>query len=143
MTVHQLLLEALQNLGEDDFKILKFYLSTKVLDGCKPIAKCHLESAQRIHVVSRVIEYYSEDTAVEICLHVLRKMNQNTCALELEEAYTEYKAPGSASRPAPDAPAGPGTPAGAQITAQTGGVIVAPTVTGGGSGTWNITINKN
>lgn len=138
MPLQQLLLETLEDLIENDFNTLKWYLTTKVLDSCRPIARSHLENAKRTETVTKVISSYGEDRAAEVCVQILRKMNQNGSALELEKAYAGEKETRLSSASGP-APAALGAPAG-QMTAQTGGVIVAPTVTGGG--TFNITISK-
>lgn len=87
MPLQQLLLETLEDLIENDFNTLKWYLTTKVLDSCRPIARSHLENAKRTETVTKVISSYGEDRAAEVCVQILRKMNQNGSALELEKAY--------------------------------------------------------
>uniref|UniRef100_UPI0037E70E9E uncharacterized protein n=1 Tax=Semicossyphus pulcher TaxID=241346 RepID=UPI0037E70E9E len=146
MSVQELLLETLEDLIEDDFKKLKWFLSMKIRDSCKPIPTSRLETASRIDTVRRMMESYSEDTAVSLTVEILRKMNHNEAAGRLESAYAGQKAatpattPASSAAPAPaaPAPAAPGT-----ISAEGGSVIIAPQLgSTSTSGTWNITINK-
>uniref|UniRef100_A0A672ZWU1 Pyrin domain-containing protein n=1 Tax=Sphaeramia orbicularis TaxID=375764 RepID=A0A672ZWU1_9TELE len=87
MSVHELLIEALDELSNKDFKTFKWYLSTNLLDGCKPIPGHRLENAERTDTVTQITKSYGNETAVTISVKILRKMNQNTAALALEKAY--------------------------------------------------------
>ncbi|XP_070776903.1 NACHT, LRR and PYD domains-containing protein 10-like [Enoplosus armatus] len=143
MLVQQLLLETLEELRNDDFKMLKWYLSLKILDGCKPIAKSRLETASRAETVSRMSESYGEESAVSVTAAILKKMNFNGAAVRLQNTYAEGQpATPSTSSSAVAPPAAAEFAAPAKLSAQHGSVIIAPTVAGGTSGTWNITIHK-
>ncbi|XP_044043709.1 pyrin-like [Siniperca chuatsi] len=141
MLVPQLLLETLEELLEDDFKQLKWYLSMTVVDSCRPIPKSHLEMASRRDTVSKMVESYGEESAVNITVEILKRMNANNAAVMLQNKYAEGKsATHSTSSSAVAPPAAAAAPA--TMSAQQGSVIIAPTVAGGTSGSWNITINK-
>ncbi len=88
MAVDELLLQTLNDLLEDDFKTFQWYLSLKVLDSCKPIPKAHLEGVSRRDTVSRMTKGYGERAAVNLTLEILKKMNFNGIAEELNRAYT-------------------------------------------------------
>lgn len=85
MVVPELLLEVLEDLINDDFKTFKFYLSIRVLEGCKPIPKYYLENASRIETVSLVTDRYGEETAVDVTVEILHKMGQNNAAKRLKQ----------------------------------------------------------
>lgn len=161
MPVQQVLLDTLMDLIDDDFSTFKWYLSQNQLDHCRPIARSQLENAKRTEIVSRLLSNYGADSAVALCVVILQKMYKNSTAQELQQAYAAENSSGAASArdPAPGAPAGPGAPPGPaapggpgapggpwtpapNVTAQGGSVILAPTVTGGNAGTWNINISR-
>ncbi|XP_054460070.1 caspase b-like isoform X1 [Anoplopoma fimbria] len=150
MLVRMLLLETLQDLINDEFKTFKWHLQDKVLDSCKPIPRSYLENADRTDAVTRMIASYGEEMAVNISVEVLKRMNNNSAAEKLRNIYSAGGNTAASSTSASDAapPAAPVAPpaappaAPATMMAKQGGVIFAPTVAGGTSGTWNITINK-
>ncbi|KAK9540721.1 hypothetical protein VZT92_003156 [Zoarces viviparus] len=123
MSVPQVLLETVDNLIKNDLKKLKWI---------KPI---HRE----------LIDTYGDEMAVNVTAEVLKKLGRNNDAKELKNSYAETPAapvaPPAAPAPPPAAPAPPPA-ASVAMMAQQGSIIIAPTVTGGTSGTWNITINK-
>ncbi|XP_076584500.1 pyrin-like [Chaetodon auriga] len=136
MLVPELLIETLEDLIDDDFKKLKWYLTLQILDSCNPIRRSHLDTASRTETVSKMIESYGEESAVNITAEILKKIGYNNTAERLKKMHAGGKTP-STSSSAVAPPAAPAT-----MMAQQGSVIIAPTVTGGTSGTWNITINK-
>ncbi|XP_049900330.1 circumsporozoite protein-like [Epinephelus moara] len=89
MLVPQLLLQTLEELRQDDFKKLKWFLSMDILDGCKPIPVSRLEKASLWDTVSRMIESYGEHLAVSITVEILKKMSNNNAAERLQKIYTE------------------------------------------------------
>ncbi|KAK7929394.1 hypothetical protein WMY93_005789 [Mugilogobius chulae] len=146
MSGAQVLLEALEDLCEDDFHTFKWYLTNKVLDGCRPIARRPPGERQT----------HRHDDPGPLQLRPRRgKMHKNNCALELQQAYAAEKAsqlnpsvgpsPGAGPGPGPGVCVGPGpfAPAGSHMAAQGSSVIVAPSVSGGTIGTMNITISPN
>ncbi|XP_042285980.1 caspase b-like [Thunnus maccoyii] len=141
MQVPQLLLDTLEDLPDRDFKTFNWYLTTDVLDGCKRIPKARLEKASRTDTVDEMIRGYGEEMAVNITVEILRKINNNYAAEKLKKAYAERRAATpSTSSSALAPPAAPAPPA--AMFAQDGSVIIAPTIMGGTSRSWNITINK-
>ncbi|GLD63917.1 pyrin [Lates japonicus] len=113
----------------------------EVLAGCKPIPRSRLENSSRRETVSRMTETYGEESAVRITVTILRKIRIMDEAEKLERTYAaEVGKPAAPSSSSSSASAPPAAPA--SLSAQQGSVIIAPTVTGGTSGSWNITINK-
>lgn len=88
MKVPQLLLETLEDLTNEDFRTLKFYLSQEVLKSCKPIGRGHLQDASRIDAVDQMLRSYKEDLAVKVTVEILRKMNNNMAADDLISKFT-------------------------------------------------------
>ncbi|XP_075947776.1 caspase b-like [Anarhichas minor] len=140
MAVPRLLLEILEDLIEDDFNEFKWLLENGV--DFKPIARSHLENAKRRDTVRKMIDTYREEMAVKIAVGVLKEMGNNNAAEKLKNSYAAggNTATPSTSTSAAAPPAAPAAPA--SMTAQQGSIIIAPNVTGGTSGTWNININK-
>ncbi|XP_022593910.1 pyrin-like isoform X2 [Seriola dumerili] len=138
MGVELLLMETLEELSKCDFEKFKWLLSTDVMDGCKPIPKSHLEDAPRTETVSKMAQKYDDDLAVNLTIEILRKMNMNNTAQKLKNTHTGGKTAASSTSSSASAPA----VAPATISAQQGGVVIAPTVSGSTAGSWNITINK-
>lgn len=172
MLVPMLLLGTLEELLDDDLKMLKWYLSMHVSGSCAPIPRSHLDKASRTETVSKMIERYGEEDAVNITIEILKKMNFNDTAGKLENKYTgavddeileityESKKPksltfqflilcicifssteGKTATPTTSSTAVESRAAPFTMSAQQGGVIIAPTVTST-SGSLNITFNK-
>lgn len=143
MLVPQLLLETLEELGNADFETFKWYLTLKVLDSCKPIPKSRLEDSPRTDAVRRMMESYGEEMAVNVAVEILKMMGNNNAAECLKSSYAGRKTATPSTTTSAAAPPAAAPPAAdAKLWAQQGGVIIAPTLAGGTSGTWNITINK-
>ncbi|XP_074485867.1 caspase b-like [Sebastes fasciatus] len=140
MAVPQLLLGTLEDLREDDFETFKWHLTNGVFEGCKPIPLSRLEKKSRRDTVSRMIESYGVDKSVINTVEILKKMSHNDAAEKLKNKYAELTTNTSAVAPTAAPVAPPAAPA--TMLAQQGSVIIAPTVAGGTSGAWNITINK-
>lgn len=87
MLVPELLLEKLQDLTNDEYKHFKWYLAMKIVDSCKPIPKSILEGQDRMDTVSCMIDSYGEATAVKVSVAILRKMNVNNNADDLEGKF--------------------------------------------------------
>ncbi|KAM9492078.1 uncharacterized protein ACWYII_004079 isoform 4-T7 [Salvelinus alpinus] len=83
--VHILLLNTLEELGRSDLKTFQFHLTHDVDD---PISRSKLEDADRLVTVDRMVQSYCDEGAVKITLEILRKMDQNKMADELEEKFT-------------------------------------------------------
>ncbi|KAM9362880.1 pyrin domain-containing protein 1-like [Symphorus nematophorus] len=147
MQVPLLILGMLDELGADEFKRFRWNLTQPVLDGCQPIPKGYLESADRQDTVSKMIDSYGEETAVKITVEILKRMNHNNAAEKLKRSYAGGSSAAQNPVPPPSSSSSsssssPGlTPAaGASVCAQGKSVIVAPNIQGTSSG---VSINMN
>ncbi|KAM7419702.1 hypothetical protein PAMA_016676 [Pampus argenteus] len=144
MQVPQLLLDTLEDQCDDYFKRFVWYLTTcnDLLDGCSPIRKARLQNPSREDAVTEMINSYGEESAVKVTAVILRKIGNNNSAANLEKSYAATPSTSSSVAAPPVAAPPVAAPPVAAISAQNGSVIIAPSVTGGTSGAWNITINK-
>ncbi|ROI37140.1 NACHT, LRR and PYD domains-containing protein 12 [Anabarilius grahami] len=83
-SVKKLLHDTLDDLKKDDLKRFKSYLKE---DGRIRAGK--LEKAGVTEIVDIMMERFGAEEAVKITLNILRKMNQNQLAEELQNNYTE------------------------------------------------------
>ncbi|XP_048015111.1 NACHT, LRR and PYD domains-containing protein 12-like isoform X1 [Megalobrama amblycephala] len=83
-SVKKLLHDTLDDLKKEDLKRLKSYLKE---DG--PVGAGKLEKAGVTDIVDIMMERFGAEEAVKITLNILRKMNQNQLAEELQNNYTE------------------------------------------------------
>lgn len=87
MLVPELLLGKLQDLTNDNYKHFKWYLAMEIVDSCKPIPKRKLEGQDRMDTVSCMIDSYGEARAVKVSVAILRKINVNNIADDLEGKF--------------------------------------------------------
>lgn len=139
-SVPDLLLATLEKLVGKDLKTFHWYLTQSVPDGFPLIPKGHLENADRQDTVDTMVNTYGHDVAMKISLEILREMNQkdltNTLTVDQQEAEVKVTA---ASIRVPDSPVY------ITCTAQTGGHVVAPSLSGchiGGPVHFNIRVNS-
>ncbi|KAK9951851.1 hypothetical protein ABG768_017726, partial [Culter alburnus] len=85
-SVKKLLNDTLDDLKKHDRKRFKSYLKD---DG--PIGAGKLEKADVTDIVDIMMEHFGAEEAVKITLNILRKMNQNRLAEELQNNYTEVQ----------------------------------------------------
>ncbi|XP_042252259.1 caspase b-like [Thunnus maccoyii] len=139
MQVPQLILDTLDELCANDFKRFLWNLTQPVLDGCQPLRKGHLENADRQDTMGKMIDSYGEESAVNITIQILKRINHNNAAEKLKKEYaggsTAGQPPSSASSSSGVAP-----PAGSSVCAQGRSVIVAPHIDGSSAG---VSINMN
>lgn len=88
MAVQKLLLESLEQLRTVDFQKFQWYLTEGVLQSFKSIPRSHLEHASRPETVTRIVERYGEDKAVEITIQILREIGNNNEAEKLMKAHS-------------------------------------------------------
>uniref|UniRef100_UPI003AAF613C NLR family CARD domain-containing protein 3-like isoform X2 n=1 Tax=Centroberyx gerrardi TaxID=166262 RepID=UPI003AAF613C len=75
--VKELLLETLNDLGDEDFKSFRWFLQQDdILEGFPAIPKSRLEKADRLDTVDQMVQTYSENT-LEVTKKVLMKINRN------------------------------------------------------------------
>ncbi|GLD56792.1 NACHT, LRR and PYD domains-containing protein 3-like protein [Lates japonicus] len=75
--VKELLLETLEDLGDEELKIFKWFLQqAEVLEDFPAIPKSHLEKADRLDTLDLIVQAYNEQS-VEVTKKVLTKINRN------------------------------------------------------------------
>uniref|UniRef100_A0A673FRJ7 Pyrin domain-containing protein n=1 Tax=Sinocyclocheilus rhinocerous TaxID=307959 RepID=A0A673FRJ7_9TELE len=79
-SVSELLYNTLDDLVEDDLKRFR-----RLLKDDKKIRAGKLENAGVTDIVDLMLECYGDDEAVKITLNILRKINQNQLAEDLQE----------------------------------------------------------
>ncbi|KAL0194613.1 hypothetical protein M9458_008185, partial [Cirrhinus mrigala] len=84
-SVEDLLLNSLKELGEDHLKEFQWHL-TKDHD-CIP--KYEMENANRCKTVDKMVACFGPEEAVKITVSILRKMNQNELAEQLENKHKQ------------------------------------------------------
>lgn len=82
------ILDALQELLEDEFKEFKWHLSNSgTKDNSIPRGK--LENVNRHDLVTLMVQQYKSSDAGKIAVRVLKKINQNEIADELKKKLLE------------------------------------------------------
>ncbi|KAA0722774.1 hypothetical protein E1301_Tti022108 [Triplophysa tibetana] len=89
-SVQEILLKCLEDLKSEDLKVFTWYL-TEGDPECK-IPKSKLENKTPCEIVSCGIDKYQEDGAGRVFLRILKKMNQNNLAAELQKKLQSMKA---------------------------------------------------
>lgn len=75
--VTELLLETLDNLGDEELKIFKWFLQqAEILEDFPAIPKSHLERADRSDTLDLIVQTYNEQS-VEVTKKVLTKIKRN------------------------------------------------------------------
>lgn len=83
-SVKELLVNSLQELGEDDLKEFRWYLKTH-----KHITQSEMEKADVFDTVDKMVGRFGPEEAVRITVDMLRKINKNLLAEELENKHKE------------------------------------------------------
>uniref|UniRef100_A0A8C2I441 Pyrin domain-containing protein n=1 Tax=Cyprinus carpio TaxID=7962 RepID=A0A8C2I441_CYPCA len=81
-----LLVNSLNELIKDDLRTFQWYLKNHKL-----IPKSEMENADVSDTVDKMEECFGPEEAVKITVDILRKMNKNPLAEELENKYNEGK----------------------------------------------------
>ncbi|KAF1394518.1 hypothetical protein PFLUV_G00001150 [Perca fluviatilis] len=74
---HEVLLNALDELGEDEFQRFKWILKEERLKDSSTIPWSKLENAKTLDTVRLMIQTYTPPEAVELTNKVLKKINRN------------------------------------------------------------------
>ncbi|XP_077065424.1 NACHT, LRR and PYD domains-containing protein 3-like [Siphateles boraxobius] len=90
-SVKDLLLNSLMDLVEDEHKTFKWHLEKDH----ESIKKCEMESAGRLQTVDKMVASFGPEEAVKITVKILRKMNQNNLAEQLENKHKRGQAEGT------------------------------------------------
>ncbi|KAA0722781.1 Histone H2B 1/2 [Triplophysa tibetana] len=88
-SVQEILLKCLDDLKSEDLRRFTWYLTGG--DRKSKIPKSKLENKTTCDVVSCMIDHYQEDGAGRETLRILKKMNQNNLAEELQEELLPYE----------------------------------------------------
>lgn len=76
-TVTELLLETLDDLGDEELKTFKWFLQqAEILEEFPSISKSRLEKANRLDTLDLIVQTYSEQST-EVIRKVLKKINRN------------------------------------------------------------------
>ncbi|XP_020860235.1 pyrin domain-containing protein 1 [Phascolarctos cinereus] len=82
-----LILTALDNLTEDEFKRFKSKLLTVPLrDGFNRIPRGILQNLDRLDLTDRIVSYYLEDYGTKLTVQVLRDIGMQQEAVRLQQA---------------------------------------------------------
>lgn len=81
--MHEILLKYLDDLKSEDLKLFTWHLTEG--DRENKISRSKLENKERCEIVTCMIVQYQEDRAGKETLRILRKINQNSLAEELEK----------------------------------------------------------
>ncbi|XP_042265081.1 NACHT, LRR and PYD domains-containing protein 3-like [Thunnus maccoyii] len=88
-TPKEMILETLEDLGAEDFKMFKWYLQQQgVLEGFRAIRKSQLENADRMDTVDQMVQNYCINT-IKVTRMVLVKINQNSLLENLSNTVYE------------------------------------------------------
>uniref|UniRef100_A0A671NE31 Pyrin domain-containing protein n=1 Tax=Sinocyclocheilus anshuiensis TaxID=1608454 RepID=A0A671NE31_9TELE len=80
-SVYELLLNSLKDLGKDELKAFQWHLKKNH----KEISHSEMEEADRFKTVDIMVDVFGEEEAVKNTVVILRKMNKNNQAKNLEE----------------------------------------------------------
>ncbi|XP_074137842.1 pyrin domain-containing protein 1 [Sminthopsis crassicaudata] len=84
---HDLILRALENLDEDEFKKFKHKLWTWPLrEGFNHIPRGILQSMDRLDLTDKIISHYLEGYGIELTVEVLLDMGMQEEAVRLQKA---------------------------------------------------------
>ncbi|XP_071375304.1 NACHT, LRR and PYD domains-containing protein 12-like [Centroberyx affinis] len=122
-TVKELLLETLNDLGDEELKGFQWFLQqADILEGFTAIPKSQLEKANRLDTVDQMVQTYNENT-LEVTKKVLKKISRNdlvqslsnTCSGDVSDVGETTENRG-ASCIQPQAPSLPHLPTGSSQT---------------------------
>lgn len=84
-TLKELLLETLDDLGDDDLKVFQWFLQqADVLEGFPAVPRSRLEKADRLDTVDQMVRTYSRH-ALDVTKKVLVKINRNDLVQNLPD----------------------------------------------------------
>ncbi|KAK2915765.1 hypothetical protein Q8A67_000139 [Cirrhinus molitorella] len=83
-SVEELLLNSLEELVKDDLKKFQWHLKKH-----ECISTSEMENADRLNTVDKLVACFGPEKAVKITVSILRKMNQNNLAEQLENEHKQ------------------------------------------------------
>ncbi|KAI4883011.1 hypothetical protein NFI96_020593 [Prochilodus magdalenae] len=133
--ISTLLLEHLYDLTGDDLDRFKWFLKTGVAQGFAPIPQGKLENTKREAVVDLMMSAYDSDAGT-VALQILRRMQQNNLATQLEKKLQEVQDQASRADQVDGAASGSAQAPGARgvqqnIQADNSSNVTAPVISGG------------
>lgn len=95
-SISSLLLKYLDELVQGEIQRFKSYLTKNMMKDFDPIPRSKLENADQIHIVELMVDQYDESGASFITVQILKQINKNKLARELEKELEglEQKASG-------------------------------------------------
>ncbi len=84
MSVKELLVNSLRELVQNDLKEFQWYLKHR-----EHVSASEMENADVFDTVDKMVAHFGPEEAVKITVNILRKMNQNLLAEELDNKYRE------------------------------------------------------
>uniref|UniRef100_A0A671P3W8 Pyrin domain-containing protein n=1 Tax=Sinocyclocheilus anshuiensis TaxID=1608454 RepID=A0A671P3W8_9TELE len=82
-SVFELLLNSLKDLGKEELKAFQWHLKKNYKD----ISDSEMEDADRFKTVDKMVDHFGEEEAVKNTVEILRKMNKNYLAKQLEDNH--------------------------------------------------------
>uniref|UniRef100_A0A3Q1EP84 Pyrin domain-containing protein n=1 Tax=Acanthochromis polyacanthus TaxID=80966 RepID=A0A3Q1EP84_9TELE len=90
-SMYFLLLEVLQDLGNDELKHFQWLLKQAgIIEGFPAIPKSRLEEADRQDTVDEMVQTYSLHGALRITLEVLRKIGRNDLVEHFSQSVAQH-----------------------------------------------------
>ncbi len=83
-SLEELLLNSLIELEDDDLELFQWHLKKH-----KCISKSEMKDANRLKTVDKMVACFGSEVAVTITVDILRKMNQNLLAEQLEKEHKQ------------------------------------------------------
>ncbi|XP_016117643.1 tripartite motif-containing protein 16-like [Sinocyclocheilus grahami] len=92
-----LLLNSLKDLRETELKEFQWHLK----NDHESISESEMEKADRLKTVDKMVECFGPEEALRITVKILKKINQNNLAVELENKHKQGQAEDRSEDPAP------------------------------------------
>lgn len=83
-SVKELIVNSLKELVKDDLKEFQWYLKHH-----ECVSASEMENADILDTVDKMVKHFGPEEAVMITINILKKMNQNLLAEELENEYKQ------------------------------------------------------
>ncbi|KAK2892360.1 hypothetical protein QQF64_036466 [Cirrhinus molitorella] len=96
-SVKDLLMDSLMGLGNADLELFQWHLEKD--HEC--ISVSEMENANRLKTVNKMVTCFGPEEAVKIMVGILRKMNQNDLAEQLENKHKQAQTEGNTNTSVP------------------------------------------
>ncbi len=83
-SVKELIVNSLKELVKDDLKEFQWHLKNY-----ERVSASEMENADVLDTVDKMVKHFGPEEAVRITVNILKKMNQNLLAQELENEYKQ------------------------------------------------------